>query len=231
MIIVVLFIVITLYGFNNDLDVDLSPQTSKEKIKVIGIGLPRTGTCSLSKALTILGYSVQHFPLNIKSKWREYLTKRDAIVDITMLGFRPKELFEKFPEAIFIYTKRDNESWVKSMKQLYKTFCRLSFIPGVARVLDNFVTTFGTNSKSFTKAKKKYEEEIFKYGHNINLHTLSLSSNLSDKQKWIAIGKALNMKITSTSQSFPHVHHISLHIEQIWRCILPKCTFFKNIHI
>ena len=84
--------------------------------KVFGIGLPRTGTSSLSEALTILGYKTRHYP-----KYIERAHEYDALVD-SPVSLYYKELDRDFPGSKFILTIRDADSWLRSCKKASRRF-------------------------------------------------------------------------------------------------------------
>ena len=83
--------------------------------KVFGIGLSRTGTTSLASALTTLGIDAAH--------WTNPLTHQIlSDMDLFMFGactdcsVSPKfeRLYYLYPNAQFVYTRRDVEAWVQS---------------------------------------------------------------------------------------------------------------------
>jgi hypothetical protein len=77
--------------------------------KILGIGLSKTGTNSLTKALIILGYNAVHYVLHPEL----WLKKCDAATDITV-SYKYKELDKIFPKSKFILTIRDINSWLES---------------------------------------------------------------------------------------------------------------------
>lgn len=77
------------------------------KNKVFGLGLSKTGTSSLTRALTVLGYKSAHF---IKV---HQFDKYDAITDTPVPVIYPA-LDRQYPNAKFVLTLRDAEDWVKS---------------------------------------------------------------------------------------------------------------------
>lgn len=100
-------------------------------MKVFGIGLSRTGTTSLNKALNILGIKSIHGPHDptTKAEYRagQYsltiLKEYDAITDIPMSVFFP-HMDQLFPGSKFILTVRDVGWWLNSMEQHYKAVPR-----------------------------------------------------------------------------------------------------------
>lgn len=76
--------------------------------KVFGIGLGRTGTTSLHKALSILGYKSIHLPRSL-----EEIKNHEASDDLTV-SCRYKELDLSYPGSKFILTVRNYDSWMVS---------------------------------------------------------------------------------------------------------------------
>jgi hypothetical protein len=97
--------------------------------KVVGIGLQRTGTTSLAKALDILGYRVVHWGFsNIAMLGFETWFNDDFTVD-ELLGIDAgtdnpfpiffRELDANYPGSKFILTTRNKEAWLASCERLY----------------------------------------------------------------------------------------------------------------
>jgi hypothetical protein len=100
-------------------------------MKVIGAGLPRTGTLSQKVALEILGLGPCYHMVNVLGDldlaegWRQALAGNpdwDEIFDghqsnVDWPGsFFYKELADYYPEAKIVLSVRDTEGWVKSMR-------------------------------------------------------------------------------------------------------------------
>lgn len=88
--------------------------------KVFGIGLSRTGTTSLARALEILGYRTVHCPRDIV----EIAGWCDACSDITV-SMRYKILDVVFPGSKFVYTIRNIEHWLDSCERHFNDKERL----------------------------------------------------------------------------------------------------------
>ena len=101
----------------------------KPETFVFCIGCPKTGNTSLYKALRILGLKVAHMPYWRVYRWKsldDYLDKIrnsyfDAYIDFP-LGEDDlyKYLKKAFPNAKFILTIRDNDSFVRSFFNFYR---------------------------------------------------------------------------------------------------------------
>ena len=86
--------------------------------KLFGIGLPRTGTTSLSKALRILGYRGENYcMLSGRKEKDEY-----KFFEVNNSFYsRYKYLFTENENSKFILTIRDNTSWQDSVDNFQKT--------------------------------------------------------------------------------------------------------------
>lgn len=85
---------------------------AEQKQKVIFIGLPRTGTTSVSVALLEQGLKVAHMAFT-----KEAFMQADAISDAPCFSDF-KQLDGLFPDAKFVYLDRDLSTWVPSMQML-----------------------------------------------------------------------------------------------------------------
>lgn len=81
------------------------------RCKVFGVGLSKTGTTSLNKALEILGYRTIHYPplTSIPDLFKSF----DAGTD-TPVACSFEELDSHYPNSKFILTLRDEASWLRS---------------------------------------------------------------------------------------------------------------------
>ena len=90
--------------------------------KLFGIGLSKTGTTSLHRALLELGFKAKDFPsVRYIPHFLLWLKKREleqynAFTDISFLPF-VKRLDQQFPGSKFILTVRDKESWLESCRK------------------------------------------------------------------------------------------------------------------
>lgn len=80
-------------------------------MKILGIGLSKTGTTSLSEALRILGFTTVHCPTSI-----DHILSHDAATDISVsCGF--EFLDTMLPGSRFIYTIRPIDGWLASIRR------------------------------------------------------------------------------------------------------------------
>ncbi|KAF4505700.1 hypothetical protein G6O67_007619 [Ophiocordyceps sinensis] len=80
----------------------------KRDLKVLVLGLPRTGTASMAEALTMLGYK----------DWDEVWGRSEAVTDLA--GMFATQLIPLYPEAKVILTTRDFDKWKGSVEALFR---------------------------------------------------------------------------------------------------------------
>lgn len=83
-------------------------------MKVLGIGLPKTGTTSLHRAFEILGYDSVHAP----GSW-ESMIKHEAASDLAAVWWY-RRVWDEFPDCKFILTTRSPESWLESCESHFE---------------------------------------------------------------------------------------------------------------
>ena len=93
--------------------------------RIFGIGMHKTGSTSLWRALVILGYEATHWtnPRCARTIFEELrlsgkslaLEKFDAIVDFP-IGLLYQELDRSYPGSKFILTVRDENQWLRSVQ-------------------------------------------------------------------------------------------------------------------
>lgn len=155
-------------------------------MKVIGAGLPRTGTMSTQAALKQLGFSCYHMqevprepghlvawldlvheraPMDWQALFRDY----EATVD-TPACFYFEELMAAFPEAKVLLTVRDPERWyesvstlldsVRPLRPLRRVVPRLrKFLDLVDSLAEKFLTT-ATDRESMIAAAQRHNEAV-----------------------------------------------------------------------
>ena len=94
-------------------------------MKILGVGLGRTGTMSLTLALRRLGFRAMHYDRvrlndildgsNTAPDFRRY-DDVDAVLDVPSSYFY-RELLDAYPKAKAILTVRDVEAWWKSIER------------------------------------------------------------------------------------------------------------------
>jgi hypothetical protein len=98
--------------------------TDKQK-KIFGIGLPRTGTTTLTKCLDMLGFGPAGHFVYVHTdgrRFEEILEPYGALADLPMAYLALNhldELLDAFPDALFINTTRPVEAYLKSCRFLF----------------------------------------------------------------------------------------------------------------
>jgi 3'-phosphoadenosine 5'-phosphosulfate (PAPS) 3'-phosphatase len=94
-------------------------------MKIFGIGLSKTGTTSLARALEILGYQTKDYlgvtrysPGDLSSMDLDEINTYDAFADTPIPSFY-RELDKEYPGSKFILTVRDMDGWLKSCKKQF----------------------------------------------------------------------------------------------------------------
>jgi hypothetical protein len=90
-------------------------------MKVLGIGMGRTGTQSLAKALEILGYRTKHCPQFYLDGRGELCVSPEDIETYDALTDEPcilvyREVDRRYPGSKFILTVREQQSWLRSVE-------------------------------------------------------------------------------------------------------------------
>jgi len=133
--------------------------------KVFGIGLSKTGTSSLARALEILGYRTKDYPgINrytrgeLSSVDLEVIDAHDAVTDTPIPSFY-RELDARYPNSKFILTLRERDAWLKS--------CRKQFTEKLAEKQNDahkhlFLDLYGTDVFDEQKFSRGYEDFVEK---------------------------------------------------------------------
>jgi hypothetical protein len=137
---------------------DIRARLSKRRRrKVFVIGLPKSATTSVHYALHKAGLKSEHFPFRLVNYEdgdlvfnNKDLENHDAVSDLPVAASLEK-LVELYPDALFIYTKRDKQKWLDSCRRhpwpielilhanLVTKISRISIFNGLRRALMNNV--------------------------------------------------------------------------------------------
>jgi hypothetical protein len=83
-------------------------------MKIIGVGMPKTGTTSLAVALTHLGFPCVH-------GWPPWSIETGAALADVNASCRYRELDVMYPGSKFVLTTRQREPWLKSCQRHWET--------------------------------------------------------------------------------------------------------------
>ena len=172
-------------------------------IKVFGIGLGRTGTKSLNRALINLGFNACHYPSPekmIKGQFKDVLSTYDALTDISVVPFY-KELDQQFPGSKFILTVRSIDSWIVSYTNHYfkQKDIEADYYKKQLRVM-----LFGSDKFNDANMIKKYNhhyEDVVNYFKNRKKDLLIM--NIIDGDGWNELCTFLGKEVLK--RPFPYV--------------------------
>jgi hypothetical protein len=194
-----------------------------EEEKIFGIGLSRTGTTSLTAAFKVLEYRSIHYPgfyfknlLTVKIAENE-LENYETLTDVPV-AYIFKELDVQYPNAKFILTVRDDESWLKSVR---KFFTRPEGNSSKGRLVDFLrclkpknkhwrrvyvlrhlvYGAFKFNDRKYLKGYQRHNAEVQDYfkGRENKLLVVNL---IKEENKWDKICAFIGKPIPETA--FPH---------------------------
>lgn len=218
LMLVVLFVGSTSVGFQTLLDVRLLPHNTTCRPLVFGIGLPRTGTCSLSAALVVLGRKVQHFPYKFQEHSALYTRVKDAFVDVTIMGIRPSCLLAAYPNALMIYTIRENASWVRGMQKLHTMLLSYGRMFPVAKTISNrFIRTFGSTPDEWLVYKQSYEQEVYTLRRDYprQIVCIDILDTGNQQSLWHKVSVFIQAGHIPTCP-FPRRSELEYHLTQFW---------------
>lgn len=150
------------------------------KNKIFGIGLTRTGTTSLTEALSLLGYRTVHFPNDqvTQSEFFHFfaspaefihlsiLNGHDAITD-TPVCCLYKPLDKSYPGSKFILTIREKQAWLDSCTRYYKEVLEywMTDFDHPDNKYVRFIndTLYGPQNYDPAKLYDAYHAEVFEY--------------------------------------------------------------------
>lgn len=191
--------------------------------KVFVIGLPRSGTTSISVAMLDYDFKVAH------TAYTKHAFELANFISDSPCFSDYKELDELFPGSKFVYLDRDLEAWVPSIQMLLKKMqdCLEPisgiFSPVLKRSMNEIFDLYlPTNEFSYTKKKqKKYvlNPNAFEKEHLIGCyqrHKLEVMSYFSERSDLLTINisqeNSFSQLLTfleiehDNSKQFPHLN-------------------------
>jgi hypothetical protein len=191
--------------------------------KIFGIGLSRTGSKSLTKALHLLGYDARHFPVDrvTQREYRDYfehprdrlqlnlLRSADAVTDNPVSRVYPA-LDVAYPGSKFVLTTRAKDDWLRSCEQWWATAINPFVVDdwtGVSGPFMTLVTTvvYGTprfDRDRFAATYDQHLSQVADYFRGREKDLLVMDICAGDG--WPQLAPFLRKKIPDTP--FPHLN-------------------------
>jgi hypothetical protein len=182
---------------------------------VFGIGLSKTGTTSLTRALRILGYRTNHFPYSAlryeSGRLRldmDRLNTWDAVTDSPVALFF-RRLEEQFPKARFILTQRDIDAWLKSCRYNhvwpgdYVSNKGIRRLPHIRKILCLHRSVFGSerfHPETFRKAYESHRDAVVEHFQRRNRDLLVM--DICSGDSWEPLCEFLGRPVPDVP--FPH---------------------------
>jgi hypothetical protein len=138
---------------------------------VIGVGLPKTATTSLCDALEELGYRAIHYPSIFKFeggqvglRWPWWMAGYNAMADLPA-AMLYRELADRFPNARFVLTLRNMETWLSSSQKHYsrENHEETVALGGLQGAVDLYCHMYGCpwfDRDRFAAAYQRHEREV-----------------------------------------------------------------------
>ena len=172
--------------------------------KIFGIGLSKTGTTSLTKALEVLGYKSIHHPQNwvtindgkLQFDYQQ-VDNYDTFTDIEIARFY-KELDRRYPGSKFILTTRNMDSWLNSCKNHLHPYNQYG--DSLNLLLEQiYGSTVYSTDEEFKQAYLKHYNDVLDYFNDRSDDLLILDVN--SEQKWEQICQFLGHQVPK--QAYP----------------------------
>lgn len=127
--------------------------------KVFGIGLSKTGTQSLNRALELLGYTAIHYPTKME-QFEAFEAATDAPVAAEF-----ETLDRRFPGSRFVYTRRDLSSWLDSFERHLRRRPFKADREGLlgGRLSQRLYGSVEFDQRLFAEAYQRHEQRVLRY--------------------------------------------------------------------
>jgi hypothetical protein len=162
--------------------------------KVFGIGLSRTGTHSLSRALIQLGLTVVHFPATFAE-----VEAHDASTD-SRVADKLELLDLAFPDSLFILTVRQIEDWLCSCERFWASFRQFADAPDLRVLHDRLYGAADFDRAIYADGYRRYMERVS--SHFAKRRGELLEMNICAGDGWPQLAAFLEIPIPPTP--FPH---------------------------
>ena len=167
--------------------------------KIFGIGLSRTGTTSLDKALTVLGITSIHFP----QSFAEIESHRAA--SDTPVAEKFLQLDAVFPGSLFILTTRPLDQWLTSVDRFWTWFHQFAFSPEVSALHERLYGSARFDRALYAQAYERHLEQV--RTHFQDRPDDLLEMDICAGQGWEPLCRFLGVPVPV--MAFPNIMHPS----------------------
>jgi hypothetical protein len=177
--------------------------------KIFGIGLSKTGTMSLTRALNILGIKAKHFPEDRPTQEElrrghyhlSFLQEMVALTDIPFAPFYP-QLDRQFPDSKFILTTRPTDCWLVSMEDHFRFWVEHNRDDFTDFVLACAYGVLHYSPERMAYVKRVHEDSVRSYFADRPDRLLVL--NVFEGEGWVELCGFLGCSIPD--EPYPHVN-------------------------
>jgi hypothetical protein len=165
---------------------------------IFNIGLPKTGTTSICRALNILGYKCVHDFVDVSLELLK-CNNKDSFIDASKkynsfsggMSICYKQLDELFPDSKFILSTRELESWIKSCSRWFRRISNSEIRKAIFKGHTRF------NNEIFVEVYNEHIANVKKYfkGRDILIFDI-------EKDGWNELCGFLNKELPN--RGFPH---------------------------
>jgi hypothetical protein len=167
--------------------------------KIFGIGLAKTATSSLARAMSILNFKSKHYLFDVENDLKKYEFLNDMPIQT-----RYKQYDSKYSNSKFILTIRDEESWLKSVQKQFLKHRR----PKNSLLYNNWVEQFGFFGSNKEKLLQRYRSHNFEVKEYFKQRNDFLIMDIFSGDKWEKLCSFLNLRIPEVD--FPHLNKSNL---------------------
>ena len=198
--------------------------------KIFVIGLQRTGTTSMAAALNGLGFPCKDFPKELFDNVHHDILNRYVAFTDNPIPLIYANLARRFPDAHYILTTRNEDSWLKSVEWLFdQGKIRFGWEKNGTADSIHYAfygrTTF--DESVFREKFRQYHNEVRVFFHEQQIPLLEF--DLTKGDGWAPLCDFLTVPIPTFE--FPRLNDkgaipMRRHLRHYWRCLLrPKDRF------
>jgi len=181
-------------------------------MKIFCIGLPRTGTTTICSAFEMLGFSAKHIYETLEiSDYEKYDAYADTPIWVPEFF---KKLYNKYPDAKFIYTYRDIEKWMASIIN-FKWFAMPNVFNNMATKLAyEAVFSYPFNKDNWIIDFHKHKDKVDSFFKDKPLLRIDITDAATGEEKWKKICEFLGVEIPKEEFPNKNTHKMTMILKQ-----------------